>query len=493
MTAIIPFGLMRLFSSAIRRFVRLSYLMTLITWFVLNTQSLAQPQGAGTDAPLDVIYLKNGHSFKGVILQEEEDTVHFRHIVRLPGKPTFILDVVFFRNEIATIERTSPENRSAWLKKLEKLDPRGEKDQARRRQLALEKEESKDGRVLWKYKDRWFTLVADLSNEELVRRVIVRLKDMFEAMHEYLGTRRTSPRTLVIRLFRSKELYQLALKERNLSVANPAVYLPERSEILVLAEWERLAEEYNKLRVKHETQLRDLERYEKQIRQHYHGQPPRAILEKINLLRSQLLRFDRENEAILDRQVQPLLQLCYHEAFHAYLDLYLFAGEAKSVPRWLNEGLAQIFETAIVETGEIRIGHVDTERLKQVQQLLRKKELPTLAELLQSESRHFLANHRFEDYISNRYFVASWALTYFLLFGVRVKESEVGNASTPQRIIQLLEKMAADGDQARVLEIWTGRPLPELEKEYREFFSRLRPDGTLRPVSASLDDKARKE
>jgi hypothetical protein len=76
---------------------------------------------------------------------------------------------------------------------------------------------------------------------------------------------------------------------------------------------------------------------------------------------------------------------------------------------------------------------------------------------------------------------------------VRVKESEVGNASTPQRIIQLLEKMAADGDQARVLEIWTGRPLPELEKEYREFFSRLRPDGTLRPVSASLDDKARKE
>jgi len=493
MVAIIPFDRMRFLGSIIRRFPQFSYVVTLITWSVLNAQSLAQQQGAGTDAPLDVIYLRNGHSFKGVILQEEEDTVHFRQVVRLPGKPTFALDVVFFRNEIAAIERTSPENRSAWLRKLDKLDPRGEKDRVRRRQLALEKEESNDGRVFWKYRDRWFTLVADLSNEELVRRVIVRLQDMFEAMHEYLGTRQTSPRTLIIRLFRSKEFYQLSLKERNLSVVNPAVYLPERSEILVLAEWERLAEEYSKLRVKHDMQLRELERYEKQIRQHYHGQPSRAILEKINSLRSQLQRFDKENEAILDRQVQPLLQLCYHEAFHAYLDIYLFAGEAKSVPRWLNEGLAQIFETAIVETGEIRIGHVDTERLKQVQQLLRKKELPTLAELLQSESRHFLANHRFEDYISNRYFVASWALTYFLLFGVHIREGDIGNASTPQRIIQLLEKLAAESDRVKVLETWTGRPLPELEKEYRDFFSRLRPDGTLKPVSASLDDNARKK
>jgi len=33
------------------------------------------------------------------------------------------------------------------------------------------------------------------------------------------------------------------------------------------------------------------------------------------------------------------------------------------VPLWLDEGLAQIFETALVEAGELRVGHAERSRL----------------------------------------------------------------------------------------------------------------------------------
>ena len=41
------------------------------------------------------------------------------------------------------------------------------------------------------------------------------------------------------------------------------------------------------------------------------------------------------------------------------------------MPRWLNEGLAQIFETAIIEAGELRVGHADAERLARVKEEIR--------------------------------------------------------------------------------------------------------------------------
>lgn len=437
---------------------------------------------------LDIIYLKNGHSFQGLILQETEDTLHFREVVRLPGKPTHILDAVFFREEIARIDRTREENREAWLKKLEKLDPRGEKEKQRRQDLKLNKRPSAQQTHSWHYKGSWFILIADLSDEQSVRRVIVRLEDMFQALHEYFPPTHSPATALVVCIFRDTAGYQLALKERGVNIVNPAVYLPERAEILTVTDWERLTEEYNRLQAKHKAQLRDLEHYEAQLRQHYHGQPPKAILDKIRNIRLQLQRFDRENEAILERQLQPLLRLCYHEAFHAYLDLYV-AKRKKPIPRWLNEGLAQIFETAIVETGEIRIGHVDVERLKRAQELLRNGSFPQLAELLSSEPRHFQVNHRTDMYMSDRYFLASWAFTYFLLFSSHSQGKETTAASSPRMVMQLLDETAASENISKVLEAWTQRNLPDLERQFHDFLMRLRPDGTLRPAIGKAVEK----
>ena len=466
-----------------RRILSRNVTLTLFTWLCL-----AYIRSPAQEPPLDIICLKNGHSFQGLILQETEDTLHFREVVRLPGKPTHILDVVFFREEIARIDRISEENRQAWLKKLEKLDLRGEKEKQRLQGLKLDQRPSAQQKQSWHYKGSWFTLIADLSHEQLVRRVIVRLEDMFQSLHEYFARTRSPATALVIRIFRDPEDYQLALKERGVNIANPAVYLPECAEILVVTNWEHLTEEYNRLQAKHKAQLRDLEHYEAQLRQHYHGQPPKAIMDKIRSIRFYLQRLDRENEAILERQLQPLLRLCYHEAFHAYLDLYV-AERKKPIPRWLNEGLAQIFETAIVETGEIRIGHVDVERLKRAQELLRDGSFPRLSELLRSEPRHFQVNHRTDMYMSDRYFLASWAFTYFLLFALHSEGKETTAALSPRGVMQLLDETSTSENISKVLEVWTGRSLSALEHQFHDFLMRLRPDGTLRPAIGKAVEK----
>ncbi|GBD36520.1 hypothetical protein HRbin36_01645 [bacterium HR36] len=453
-----------------------AYLLLSVLAYCIALLWKSGPFIVAQEPPLDVIYLKNGHSFQGVILQETGDSMHFRQVIRLPGKPTYILDAVFFPDEIARVQRTDEASRQQWVKKLEKLDPRGIQEKKRMAALFLAKLPGGP----WSYRGPWFSLVSHLSSEELTRRVIVRLEDVFEAFREYFGERHIPNKSLSVQLYINPAHYRQALKERGLTLFNPAIYIPERAEILVFTDWEELAATYQQILTKHEAQLRELDRYEAQLRQHYFGQPPPAALEKVRVARLQLARINRENEAIFERQVQPLFRLCYHESFHAYLDLYLFPNAHQSVPRWFNEGLAQIFETAIVETGDIRIGHIDGERLRKVQTMLKQGEMPALRAILESEARHFQVNHHSDNYVSDRYFLASWAAAYYLLFGPHhPPASKIGTPG--ERLRQLLEELANTSDPKKVLETYTSRTWENLEQDWQLYFLRLRPDGTLRP------------
>ena len=67
---------------------------------------------------------------------------------------------------------------------------------------------------------------------------------------------------------------------------------------------------------------------------------------------------------------ERLFTRLYHEAFHAYLGTFVYPAQGGSLPIWFNEGLAQIFETAIVEVGELRVGHADPVRLVAVRAVL---------------------------------------------------------------------------------------------------------------------------
>src|SRR5205814_1233933 len=116
--------------------------------------------------------------------------------------------------------------------------------------------------------------------------------------------------------------------------------------------------------------------------------------------------------------------LLYHETFHAYAGNFAYppaaAGGPGELPRWLNEGLAQIFETAVLEAGELRVGHADRDRLDRAQALLKEGGLLPLRDLLRAGKESFVALHADQKAAADRTYLAAWAVAFHLAFEKRV-------------------------------------------------------------------------
>ncbi|HEY7153099.1 MAG TPA: DUF1570 domain-containing protein, partial [Gemmataceae bacterium] len=180
---------------------------------------------------------------------------------------------------------------------------------------------------------------------------------------------------------------------------------------------------------------------------------------------------EAHNKATFNRAQRRLLQRLFHEAFHAYLLNFVYPPRDGELPRWLNEGLAQIFETAVFEVGELRIGHADKERLDAVRVALSKDALLPLADLLRCGAKQFQVAHDGDKQVSDRYYLASWALAFYLTFDRKV----VGTPALDAYVRDL--KRGTDPlDAFRTL---TGQPLSKFEKDFQDYLKHLRPDGRI--------------
>jgi hypothetical protein len=197
------------------------------------------------------------------------------------------------------------------------------------------------------------------------------------------------------------------------------------------------------------------------------------MLAQVRQTRQRILVVNNQNRDTFERLNRPLFTTLYHEAFHAYLDNFVYPNGELPVPRWLNEGLAQIFETALVETGELRVGHVDARRLSAAQNSLRKKQFPSLEQILDSEHKDFSVAHASDAIHSDRFFQASWALAFYLTF-----ERKLLNTPGLEAYIRLLQRGTNRREAFREL---VGQPLAEFERRFHEFILALRPDGSLKP------------
>jgi hypothetical protein len=165
-----------------------------------------------------------------------------------------------------------------------------------------------------------------------------------------------------------------------------------------------------------------------------------------------------------------LFQRLYHEAFHAYLGTFVYPGKDNHLPVWFNEGLAQVFETAIVEAGELRIGHADEERLKAAREALEKGTLPSLADLLKSGPRDFQVAHTAEQLTSDRHYLAAWALAHYLTFNREL----LGTRALDDYVAALGREVGP----ATAFRDLVGEPLEKFEEAWLAYLKKLRPDGT---------------
>jgi hypothetical protein len=442
--------------------------MCLALWQAATVSAPAQQIPNGKDWKCDVLYLKNGTTFRGYVEEETPEKIKFWRILQSPGRPTLRFYSTFSPGEVDHIDRVAGPDREILAKRVNGLDPTGRFEQEQMQKLKLDVVPWEgDPRGGLSYACDHFVLVSD-AGEEIVRRAAYRLEQVYAAYPSLLRPRCTLSRPTRIILFQSLAEYQKKLAAEGRGLSNPALYDAARNEIWCASDLHRLREELERRHKEHQELQARLHAQESAWNKKYHNRIPLRLLQQLEQDRQKIQRANDENEHAFEKATRKLFQTLYHEAFHAYLANCVYPQKDFDVPRWLNEGLAQIVESAILEAGELRIGHVDPDRLRQVKEALRRDGLVPIADLVHAGPALFLVAHGKDERLSDRVYLTSWALAFYLAFELKCLSS-----AEMQQYLHCLR----GGDPAEALARLVGRPLAEFEPAFKAYLRGLRTDG----------------
>jgi hypothetical protein len=402
--------------------------------------------------PLEVVVLRNGAILRGLILENSNGTIRFQCVERHKGRATVSFRTVFSSAEVEHVEPLPAEQRlvlQAHLKELEQSTPEGEKE--RMEGLDLEAIPwGNQGAGAWRYASDYFTLTST-APQEIVRRAALRLEQIYVAYSRYLPPRHKGAAPTAVLLLTDKAEYQKLLSAQKLQLVNLAFYDPAANRIVCYSDLQLLGERLIEVRQRHREVRSALESKRAEFAKLYKGRELERMCRPINVAESQLARADSENDKLFAKETAQLFATLYHESFHAYLANFVYPPKVIDMPRWLNEGLAQIFETAVVEGQELRVGHADEARLARAKDASAKGELVPLADLLRSDRNRFALNHIVDRQVSDRHYLTSWALAFYLTFERRM----LGSAA-----LDAFVKHCAEGiEPGKAFEELIGEPL----------------------------------
>lgn len=442
------------------------------------------PPGAD-DWKFDVIHRKHGKPFIGLVLEDAPDHVSFKCVSRKPGAPTIVITERLPRAEVDRLDLLNDDDRALMRRRLQGLakerellanqlkaiDPARGDGQGDSLDLRPHPWPPDPGVQALAYRSAYFHLIST-ARKEMVQLAAVQLEQVYAAYTRALPPRRTTAQPTVVLLLPSMVEYQALVRERGHNLLNPAFFDAARNQVVCASDLQRLAADLERIGRDHDRQREAIRLTEADLRKAYKDKVPPELLRRLDDDRKRMQAVEERNAAAFDQARRRLFERLYHEAFHAYLAAYVYPPGEGDLPRWLNEGLAQIFESAIIEVGELRVGHADRERYDALQTALKKGSLPPLGELLRSGPRQFAVSHAAERPASDRIYLASWALAFYLTFERRLLGT--------RQLDDYVQALRKGSDPATAFRDLVGQPLPEFEKEHFEYLKHLRPDGTAR-------------
>ncbi|HVK08722.1 MAG TPA: DUF1570 domain-containing protein [Gemmataceae bacterium] len=431
----------------------------------------AEPPPFQAEWKFDTLQLKNGATLQGLVLEEGPKGVRFRIVQRKPGRPTVLGSLFVVPADVLRLTKLPDADRAALRAKLDDLDltPQAEARRLEKIDLAPVDWPAKGVPGL-RYESDHFTLVSN-APEEVVRRAAYRLENVYAAFARFLPPRVPGGGPTLIHVHGTFAGYQKAVPA-GVALKNPAFYDPTADRIVCGTDLLKLGEDLAQFRAAARERLDGLAKEEAELVRLFgktselnrHLQPRREI-------RAGIEKAARHNEEVFERATRQVFQTLYHEAFHAYVGNFVFPTGKNELPRWLNEGLAQVFETAVFEAGELRLGHADRLRLEKAQDALKKGELPPIADLLTAGPTVFVVRHDAERPAVDRVYVATWALAAFLMFDRRVLGTEA--------LDEFVKAVNAKRDVRAAFETLTGRPLAETGRAFHEWLRGLNENGSM--------------
>jgi hypothetical protein len=429
-------------------------------------------RGAGgiEDWKFEVLYLKSGGSLKGLVEQETEKTIKFTHVKRdVKGKASCWVHT-FSRGEVAGIERLKGKDRELLVARVKALDPKFTNDRAGWKTLTLQPAPwgmDKTGGLSYASKDKFFVLVSN-AREDIVGRASFRLNSIYSAYQQFLPPRMHNTKPTKIILVKSVAEYRSLAKSRGRNIRNPAFYDLKRNEIVCGAELQRLDDALEEVR-KQEAQWK---KQTAAVKKRYKGKIPAVIRAQLKRDQDEIDRVKGANDKAFEVASKWLFQTLYHEAFHAYLETFVYSDKAAHVPSWLNEGMAQIFEIVQVEAGDLHIGRIDKLRLLRVKALVNDGKLISLEKLLRAKPTQFHMIQGSDHQPADGYYLASWALAYYLWQEQKVLRD-------PKKIEGYLSSLKAGTEAMTAFRQLVGKPLPQFEKDFHEYLRCLKENGSL--------------
>jgi len=423
--------------------------------------------------------LLDGRGYEGFIESEDDDWVHLMLIQRPSGRPTYLVIRTFDRASVAAVVRLPPDQRAKVREWIDQFRNRARIEAGRMEAVRLETV-AEDGDRYHRYRGRWFTLDST-ADQPTTRRIIVRIEQVFTAYRQVLAPRGDAPRPLRLVVLSSMEEYHAYLDRLGLKVQNPACFIPDRNLVVAGSELARYAVEMAKVNQRHD-QLRDeLQRLEKDLsarlekigRQLQQEGAPKSEIAKLLLRekrkfeeqvqqkRTELSRCDRENAQAFQNVTAQMFARLYHEAFHAFLQNYVYPDRSYDVPRWLNEGLAVVLEGGLLEADMLRVDAPNREALRRLQADLGTANPLPLTALFAAGPQAFV---RAPD--ADRYYAHSWGLAYYLTFQRHLLDSPA--------LEQYVQRLPENLPPAERFQKLVGTPPVEFEKEWREYILQLR-------------------
>jgi hypothetical protein len=437
-----------------------------------------------SDWEFDQIELTSGGTLQGLIVNDEPHRdLEVIEVRRPPGKPMYLVVLPIDRAKVKSIRRLTDADRARLRKRLDKFIHRAAIESRRMDDITLPFEMREDVKT-WQYQGNGFWLEST-ADEETTQRAAVRIEQIFSAYRQILPPRRTSKRRLKILLFGSEEQYASFLRGLGLEIANPAFFAADFNVVAAGSNVSRFMQNLQTVRAEHKKTRKQLDAqwkemptrlaaFGEQLRKSGIPENERKIVisaeqrtwqERRQRLTDEIARADRRNASKLDQVTQEMFARLNHEAFHAYLDNYVFPHQDFDVPRWLNEGLALTFESGQIDAGTLRIDAPNRSALQALQTDLNSGAPLNLAELLIADPEAFLPAHRGGAGKAARLYAYSWGLAYYLTFEKSLLDSD-----------NFSEFIAPSENQESPIarfEKFVGMPLDEFEREWRTAILKL--------------------